>query len=405
MTTNEKSIVLLDNASKDPCGIRDVLRGIPLVHVEEQSATLSEINGHALALASSHDMIVFRADSENGNDIAAVQLIRRQTDGKAVLLALTDESATLSFAQKLKAAGVNEVLPDTIGAKDLRGHIDRLICETPAESTLQLGAGADRLGKVLAVAQARGGIGATTLAVNMSDWLLNRKGFGKKTASNRVVLVDLDVQFGAVASLLDLPGSDAFEQMAQDNIMPDETYVQQALATHSSGLRVLTAPQGFIPLDLLRRDQISRLIELLRKDFDYVVIDLPRTLVDWVGGVIELADRVFMVTDTSVPAIRNASRLIQLYTEDTLNLNVDVVVNYEKKPLLPHSHHKQAAKVLNRPLNGWLPFDPKAAREASDRGVPLSEAAARSALAKAIDRLGRATLKGLAPQASTVVAK
>lgn len=405
MTTQEKSIALICNDVGQSGEILNALRGIPLVRVEEQSATLSEINGHALHLASSHDMVIFRTDSAGENDISAIQVIREQTDGNAILLALTDENTTLSFAHKLMAAGVNEVLPDTISAEDLQKQIDRWIFSKPADVGPQTGAAGGRIGKVIAVAQARGGVGATTLAVNLADCLLNRKGLTKKIAENRVVLVDLDIQFGTIASHLDLPASDVFEQMAQNNIMPDDTYMRQSLARLPSGLSVLTAPDGFIPMDALRRDQITRVIELLRQNFDYVVIDMPRTLVDWVGGVAEMADRVFMVTDSTVPAIRNASRLIKFYTEDCLDLQIDVIVNYEKRPLLLRSHHNEAARALDRPLLGWLPLDPKAAREASDRGVPLSEAAGRSALAKAIKRLGRTTLKTLISQATTAAAQ
>ncbi len=97
-----------------------------------------------------------------------------------------------------------------------------------------------------------------------------------------------------------------------------------------------------------------------------------------------------------MPSIRQARRLIDFYTEENLDLNVEIVINNEKKPVIKARHHIEASRILERPFVHWLPEDPKAAREATDRGQPLSMAAKRSALAKSIIKLGRATVVELA---------
>ena len=102
-----------------------------------------------------------------------------------------------------------------------------------------------------------------------------------------------------------------------------------------------------------------------------------------------------MVSDTSVPSIRQARRLIDTFAEEAMTLPIEMVVNFEKRPMVLRSHHKAAAKVLKRPLSHWLPSDPKTAREAIDRGVPVSQVAGRAGLTKGIQRLAkdvRATL-------------
>jgi pilus assembly protein CpaE len=119
---------------------------------------------------------------------------------------------------------------------------------------------------------------------------------------------------------------------------------------------------------------MGALIDTLAKDFDYVVVDLPRSLVLWVAAVLERTDRLLLLSDCTVPSIRQARRLLDLYLENNPSLQVEVVMSQEHKPLIRGSHHVEAQKLLERSFKHWLPFDPRAARKAADRGVPLSVA-------------------------------
>jgi pilus assembly protein CpaE len=105
--------------------------------------------------------------------------------------------------------------------------------------------------------------------------------------------------------------------------------------------------------------------------------------------IIEHADQALMVTDCAVPSIRQARRLIDFFSETNPALKIEVVVNHEAKPVLLRRHQAAAEKVLDRKFRHWVPDDPPAAREALDRGVPLSETSPRSRLSKAIARLAR----------------
>ncbi len=394
MNKDARSIVLI---AKDPAVSADVaaaLRGIPNVTVHERPSTLSEMNGTVVKLAGAHDVVIFRTDAVGENDLAAISALRKALP-KGVLLALADADISLADARSLTRAGVHEVLPYPVSAEEMQEHVARWAERAPAEPATRTGGGAGRLGRVIAVSQARGGVGATTVAVNLADRLLDRGGLLRKTARNRVALVDLDIQFGAVASFLDLAPNDALYELAMNGAMPDDSFLQQSLAQLPSGLSVLPAPARFAPMEALRGEQVSRIVDLLRAQYDYVVIDLPRTLVEWVGPVLSRTDRLLLVTDSAVPSVRQARRLMDFYLDDNPALAIDVVINNEKKPMMLRRHHAEAARVLERPLETWIPYDPVAAREAIDRGAPLSAAAGRSQLAKGIGALGRRMLKQL----------
>ncbi len=394
MTADSKSIVLISKDARQISDIGSALGAQQRYTYEEQSGTLTEMNGRASQLAQDHDLILFQTEDDTEKDVTAIKALREGKGRKAVILALSDADTTLADAQRLTRAGVDGVLAETISSAELEEEIQRRL-RPASRLTLAMPENSE-MGKVITVAQSRGGIGATTLAVNLADHLTGVKSRRKKTPQNRVALVDLDLQFGAVSGFLDVKPNEALYQLAIDGTDPDATFLSQSMVTLQSGLSVLAAPAQMAPLEALNPQQVKRLLETLQHDYDYVIVDLPRALVEWLAPVLDATDRMFIVTDSTVPAIQNTRRLIDVYTEDNIGLQIDIVVNHEKKPLMQARHHVEAAKALERPLKYWLPPQAKAAREAVDRGVPLSEAAGSSSLNKAIKRIAEATKAELA---------
>lgn len=399
MTLQKPSIAVIAPQDASSGVVVDLLQKMPGFKVDRLDGTLAGINGTALKLAGSHDMIIFRTGADGEADLDAVQAITSQPNRKAKVLALCDAGTTLADIRRLTNAGVSDVLPDTLQPQELEETIRRF--SAPAKA---IGSHGAKPGRVISIAQARGGIGATTVAVNLADQLLHRSGHFRKTAKSRVALVDLDLQFGAIGSFLDVAANPALYTMAMDNVVPDATFLEQAMAQTASGLSVLAAPAGIAPLNALNKVQVLAMIQTLQASHDYVVVDLPRALVEWISPVLQLSDRLLLVSDSSVPSVQQARRLIDIYREDNLGLQVEVIMNHEKKPLIAGRHHTEAAKVLERKFRHWLPHDPKAAAEAADRGKPLSQVAARSGLNKAIARLARDLTEELVQAASVAKA-
>ena len=399
MTSENKSIVLISGEPGRTDQFSEMLKSVPGVELEERNDTLAGVNGAAQDMAVQHDLIIFRTQSKTDNDIEAVEDIRKSVRSGAPLIALSDAGTTLADIRRLTQAGVDEVLPDTISPAELRDMIQTWTSQAKPETAA---GSAGKSGKVISVARSLGGVGSTTLAVNLADQLVDMKSGRGRKETNSVVLVDLDLQFGSVASFLDVDHSPALYQMAMEGTKPDATFLGQSMSETKPGLSVLSSPAGFAPLEALRPGQIKTLIEVLKHEFDYVIVDLPRALVEWISPVLEMSDRMFMVTDTSVPGIQQTRRLIDFYTDSNMGLNVEVVINHEKKPMMMARHHKEAAKVLERKFRYWMPEDAKAAGEAVDRGAPLGQAAKRSPLTKSIGRIAQdltAELKASATQA------
>ncbi|PWJ20303.1 AAA family ATPase [Jannaschia seohaensis] len=381
--------------------VKKSLRRTPSMRVEAHRESLAGLNGSAALLAENVDLIVIEAGHNPDEELAALTEFRRKIGTERAILALADEALSLRQARQFREAGVDEILPDSATPEELGERIEWLTRgqQYPVPA---LRVPDPRQGRVIAFAQARGGLGTTTLAVNVATRLLDPRGLIKRTASHKVALLDLDLQYGGVASLLDVEPSDALYRMAAQGTVPTAAEVEDALIRHPSGLDVLTAPKTLCPLEALERGQVGTIIEALRDSHDFVIVDLPRALCDWTSAVMDRVDRLLLMTDTTVPTVRQARRVIDILTEDALNVDVQLVVSREFKPMIQRRHHKVAQEVLERKFAHWLPEDPKSCRSASDRGVPIHQISRRSPLSRAIDGIARQLIEdvGTRPRAA-----
>lgn len=399
--SQQKRVLVVAPDDAVAAAVENTLSAMKNVNVEVSHNSLVELNGKAVEMAARHDVVIFSADPSDPRGILAVEALNRAAS-RPMLIALTETDIPLSQARALQKAGVDEVLPLQSAGAELTAQIALL---GRAAIAPHLAAPAASGGRIVAVAQARGGIGATTVAINLADQLAARHGLLRKTDGYRVALVDLDFQFGSIATNLDLPEQDGLLNAALDGTIPDATFLEQVMVELPNGIFVLPAPSRFAPLDALQPRQVEAVLTELRANFDYVVLDLPRALVGWLEPAIAMLDELIIVSDTSVPVIRNCRRLIDFLTGDHPGLPVRIVINREKQPMFPPQALREAEKVLEHSFGNWLPDDPRAARAAIDRGKALSDVASGSALTKAISRLAKQVAEALPNHASAVAAK
>ncbi|SMX22049.1 AAA family ATPase [Boseongicola aestuarii] len=389
---SDSSILLISADDEVATNVTSALEKIEKARVSRESSSVSQLNGAAVAMAADHDVVIFATDPSNAADLTAIELLTDQRKPGTIYLALTDGDLPLSKARALSRAGVDDVLPYPLSNDELVMQVNEMLAKKRAEFTESFSGAGARNGHLFAVQQARGGVGATTIAVNLADQLLNRKGAFKKEAGNKVVIVDFDLQFGTVGDFLDVDQQEGLLQLASENFIPDAMWIEQSMTRLPSGLAVLAAPSSFVPLEAMQPAQIEGLIKTLKTMFDYVVVDLPRALVNWIEPVLAETDQLLIVTDMTVPAVRATRRLMEFVLADNAQLPIEVVINHEKKPMILREHHREAAKALDVTFHYWIAHDPKAAREAVDYGKPLSEVSARSDIAKGIALMAKSIL-------------
>lgn len=244
-------------------------------------------------------------------------------------------------------------------------------------------------GRLILVARARGGIGATSLAVNLALELSKKRISRTSRARKKVSLVDFDIQFGTVATSLDLVDRGGLVKLLQLPRHPDSQAVRSALVVHGSGLRVLAAPASPIPFEALDGPRVAAIIDALMAESDTVIVDMPPALVRWIEPLVVRAERLLIVSNLSVTSVTSARRMLDTLREDAPNLVVETVVSREHKPLVRTSLHRQAAEAIGAPLSYWLPDDAYNARRALDRGEPMLSFAPRSSWSRAVRRIAQ----------------
>lgn len=329
---------------------------------------------------SSVDLIVFQIRPGNDADLNALREFRAALPDLK-LLGVSAEMLSLATARALMDAGVDEVMPLT-SVQPASSHATGL--DEAVDAGNKGRAGGIRNGMILAVAGARGGIGTTSFAMNLAT-LLARREKKDDTETPRVAIVDLDYQNGVLGASIDIHDGGAYLDLLKGEVEPDRAFVKRAFIHHEeAGFDVLPAPASIAPLDALTPEKVAVLLDELRLSYDYIVLDLPRSLVDWVDPILVRADRFFILGDTTVHTVRQMRRMMDLYTDDHAALPIDLIVSMKSKPFSPGPDIKEAERFLDRKLGAWVPLDVKSATRASDHGKPILVARPKSPIAKAM---------------------
>jgi pilus assembly protein CpaE len=216
-----------------------------------------------------------------------------------------------------------------------------------------------------------GGAGVTTLAIQTALLLLN----SGSRARPSTCLVDLDFQHGACADYLDLEPRLDLKEIEPRPERLDRQLLEIMLSHHASGLELIAAPNRPAEMRSFDPDMVTRLLDLVSSHFDYVVIDMPRTWFSWTDSVMLGSNRLFIVSEMTVPSLRQAKQLVSAMRERLGDgPQPEVIVNrFEQRMFDPGLKRSDIAQALGEGFAGTVPNNYRLVREAIDRGIPLDE--------------------------------
>jgi pilus assembly protein CpaE len=216
-----------------------------------------------------------------------------------------------------------------------------------------------------------GGAGVTTLAIQSAMQLLNSGPHGKSSTC----LVDLDFQHGACADYLDLEPRLNLGEIEPRPERLDRQLLEVMLSHHPSGLAVIAAPNRPAEMRSFDPDVVTRLLDMVSTQFDYVVFDMPRTWFSWTDSVLLGSNELFIVSEMTVPGLRHAKQLVEAIRERLgEGPNPKVIVNrFEQQMFSSGLRKNDIEQVLGDSFAACIPNHYAIVREAIDRGVPLDE--------------------------------
>lgn len=345
--------------------------------------------------ADTLEFVALAIDQEDEAEIDNItDLVRRARAQKIKVLVIAEEVSPIVLHKLLKL-GAEEFVPYPLPDGALHDAIERMrekesqAVMVAANIASNLKATGDRDGVVIPVHGLAGGTGGTTFATNLAWELANVDGGDDDL---RVCLLDLDLQFGSVSTYLDLPRRESVFELLQDTDTMDSDSFMQALLTFNEKLHVLTSPSELIPLDMITQKDVKKIIDIAKTNFDYVVIDMPRTVVMWTETVLSEAHVYFAMTELDMRSAQNTLRMIRaLKSEELPYEKLRYVLNRAPgfTDLNGKSRVKRMAESLDISIDLLMPDGGKQVVQSNDHGIPLSDVAAKNPLRKEIQKLAQ----------------
>lgn len=345
--------------------------------------------------ADALEFVAIAVDSEDESDLARISGIISTAKEKGVKVILIAEEVSPIALHQLLRLGADDFVPYPLPENALHDAIERLHRAPAADQVLgeepvapAFKPKGDRDGVILAVHGLAGGTGATTFAVNLA-WELATV---QKTNGPRVCLLDFNFQYGSVSTYLDLPRREAVYEMLSDTASVDNVSFLQALLNFNEKMHVMTAPTEMLPLDIVTSEDINRVLAVARANFDFVVVDMPSTVVQWTEAVLNQSHIYFATMELDMRSAQNALRMIRaLKAEELPYEKLRYVLNRAPKftDLSGKSRVKRLAESLDITIELQLPDGTKQVTQSNDHGLPLAETAAKNPLRREIAKLAK----------------
>ncbi len=350
-------VVLVDPNEESRDALRRLLAGIGAIWVVEVFDTYQDLVTRIGTIDP--DMTIVTLDHDAN---AAIELIRSltQLDPDRVVL---PASRTCDSALILRAirAGAREFLTLPIESAELLEMVTRLLHgreETEAATA--------RGPQIIAVTGAAGGVGSTSVAVNMAASLAAAK-------AQETILLDFDMVFGSVDAALDVVPDNTLYTVLQNFERLDLTLLKRSMARHSSGLYALPRPLAIEEVAKIDPETLHRLLGLLKAAFTTVVIDTSKGLQSSDFTAFEMANVILVVVQLDLTCLRNSARLLGLLQQfDGLAERVKLVAN-RTGSIETEISIKKAEETLKMPISWQIPNATKIFQGARVRGVPVAE--------------------------------
>ncbi|HKO20314.1 MAG TPA: AAA family ATPase [Acidobacteriaceae bacterium] len=269
------------------------------------------------AVKSAHYCIaVIDLDTDMDQAIEAAAYIQEMYSGKAALVArsISQDHEILLRAMR---AGFNDFIGETFNREAFGETLGRInaLWQTRATSNAVRGS-------VVSLIGTKGGVGTTTLAVHLAMYLVQTH--GKKT-----LLIDNHAQLGHACVYLGIDGSrHNFHELVRNLSRLDSELLRGYIATHASGLEVLSSPDVCDNHRATDPASMSQTLDFLRGEYDYVIVDCPASLDETNLAVIEGSNLVYLIATPEIGAVRDLSRFVDSLSQNDENKErLKVVIN------------------------------------------------------------------------------
>lgn len=355
------------------------------------------------------DLMIPGAVIQKGDVQAAIAVLGAQRSPRILLVDISGTDLPLSAVNQLAEVCEPGITVITIGDRNDVGLFRELISHGVSDyivkpvttallqksllNSVEHGTAprqTSRLGRLVTVLGARGGVGTSMVASGLAWSIANHR-------RRRVALFDLDLHFGSIALGLDLDPCRGLREALENPSRIDGLYVERTLVKHSDTLFVLGAEEGLDELVFTDKEALAVLLTELRTKFHFVVADLPRTVSSASQQLLANTANLLVVTDLSLVGMRDTMRILQLMQGSNAACGITVVANRVGEYREGEIARGEFEKGIGRQIDVLLPFDRAAVFASMNAGKPV--AAGKDKVALALQALAE-QISGSAPRAT-----
>jgi len=336
------------------------------------------------------DILIFELTENADRDISFIQSLIFEKAVDDVFL--TSEISDSKILLKALRIGVREFLPQPIDIEEFKNALQRRKTRKK-ENNSNI---PDKKGRVITAFGSKGGVGTTTVSVNLAVALAM-----KKSAFN-VCLVDMNTLFGEIPLFLEMTPKFHWGEITKNIERLDKTFLSNIMIKHNSGVSVLPSPAYLNGHLRLTPEIMSNVLELMKEIYDYIIIDGGQVTDDTTLKIVEMSDALLLITILSLPCLANTSKIITSFEQlgYTTKDQIKIIVNryMKKSEILP----KDAQKGIGKELFWTIPNDYQTTMSAINQGKPLLNLAPKSIISQCYKEFANALI---APQNSAVPKK
>jgi pilus assembly protein CpaE len=341
-----------------------------VVHACENTAAVP------IRLAKAASLVVLEIDPHSRASMHRLHELKLACPNLPVVAAIAD--ASISLVRALVREGVVDVVSLPFQFEE--------VLETAADALASTRRQADQgaaLAPMLAVVRSTGGCGATSIATHLVAQLGELDESGKKVA-----IVDLDLQFGNVASFLSGEGRGSIDDLIKAEERLDDQLIESVARHFSDKVDIFAAPDEIMPLETINTEALLKVIEMLRRQYAYVVLDLPANWTNWTLSAVAACDQIVMVVELSIASLRQAKRRLDLFSSVGISpRKVQIVANRIERRLFRTIDLADVAKTLGHEVLGSIVLEESLVSAAQDQGLLTGQVHRKSRFAADVAKL------------------
>ncbi|MGL6073133.1 MAG: AAA family ATPase [Fimbriiglobus sp.] len=383
-------IAIVDPTESTRESLRTLLLGVDFVWLEAECARYEYF--FDVIQQSMPDLAIVALDSDKSRALQMISQLSVEHPRLPILTISHDHQALLQSLQK----GAKYFLTHPVGLEDMLAALRRALGENTSQDSNQASMGgsagmamrASGSAQMIAILGSRGGVGTTSLAVNLAATLASEPG-------NSVALVDLDLALGDADIALEVNGIEniSIADLARNIERLDMNFLRRALVKHeASGLAILRHPLEIADISVIHEGHVERVLNLLKISYTHLIVDLSKCLLPTDLMALRMADTVLLTAQLELSSLRNVVRLIHCMTgEEGMAEKLRVVLNRVGSEAVEEGISlKKAEEVIGKPIFWQVPNDSKSMIAARVAGAPLVHHNPKSRAQLAIQGLAQA---------------